>query len=585
MEWARERVRVGDLRRKWVIAEAGPEVRRLATELGIGSLAAQCLWNRGLRQAAPARAFLQPRLSDLHEPEQLCGATDAADRLADAAREGRRIVIYGDYDVDGTTGTAILWHVLTLAGADVDFYIPHRIEDGYGLNDDALRRIAENGGQVVVTVDCGITATAQARLAAELGLELIITDHHQLPAELPKALLVHPMLEPAYPNPHISGAGVAFKVAWALARRVCNAQRVSEQFRAFLIESMAMVALGTIADVVPLVGENRILALHGLLGLRKSKQAGLTALIEASGLERDRIDCYQVGFALAPRMNAAGRMGHARLVVELLTRADPSRAREIALYLDEQNRRRQTLERKIFKEARQLTVDNKLASDGCRAIVLASEDWHPGVIGIVASRMVDEFARPTVLIAIRDGIGLGSGRSISGFDMHAALSAVSEHLTTFGGHEMAGGLRIEPERITSFTQAFCDYAGRTLTAADLVHKLVLDARVRLQSLDEPLVQSLERFGPFGAGNPRPCFATDLVQLSGEPRLVGKTQDHLMFSVSENGTVRRAIAFRQGDHLTRLLDERACQLAFEPYINEFRGRRSVELRVRDIRFPE
>lgn len=585
MEVVHERAYASASRRKWVIAPWVEESRLLGKRLGVSRLVAQCLWNRGLMEPDAARGFLQPRLKDLHEPEELSGVAEVSERLAAAVRDGRRIVIYGDYDVDGTTGTAILWHVLTLAGEDVDFFIPHRIEEGYGLNGEAMRRIARDGGQIVVTVDCGITAAEEARLAGELGLELIITDHHQLPDELPDVPTVHPLLEPLYPNPHICGAGVAFKLAWAIAKRVCRSDRVAEPYREFLVDAMAMVALGTIADVVPLVGENRILARHGLVGLSESKQHGLTALIEASGLGEDPIDSFHVGFGLAPRMNAAGRMGHARLVVELLTRADAARAREIAVYLGEQNKRRQTLERKIFKEARQMVLDSKMATDGYRAIVLSSEDWHAGVIGIVAARLVEEFAKPTVLIAVGERGGQGSGRSIEGLDMHEALAAAGEHLVSYGGHAMAGGLRVEPSRIAAFAEAFCAYAGRVLTAANLTHTLRLDGEIRLSDLTEPLVESLNAFGPFGMQNPRPSFATGMLQLSGEPRCVGKTQDHLSFSVTEGGTVRRAIAFRQGAQLGRLLDARACRLACEPYINAFRGRRNVELRVKDIRFPD
>ncbi|UCG34365.1 MAG: single-stranded-DNA-specific exonuclease RecJ [Phycisphaerales bacterium] len=570
--------------RKWAIQPAWDGARRLATSLKISPIVAQCLHNRGLDDPQSARVFLQPRLNNLHPPEALAGAAPAAERLVQAAREGQRIVIYGDYDVDGVSGTAILWHVLRLGGADVDFHIPHRLEEGYGLNADALHGLADGGAHVVVTVDCGITAVAEAELARQLGLELIITDHHQAPEPLPDAHIVHPAVEPAYPNPHLCGAGVAFKLAWSLAKRFCDSDRVSEPYRQFLTEAIALVALGTIADVVPLIGENRALAWYGLRGLAACRLPGLPALIESAGLSPEKIDSLDVGFALAPRMNAAGRMGHARLVVELLTRADEARAREIAAYLGEQNRQRQALERDIFRQARQMAVDRKMHTDGFRAIVLARDDWHPGVIGIVASRMVEEFAKPTVLIAVGDQGGQGSGRSVEAFNMYDGLAAAREHVTAFGGHQMAGGLRIEPAKIGAFAEAFTAYANRALTPEDLKHTLRLDAVIRLADLNEPLAESLESFGPYGVGNPRPRFATELLQLVGEPRCVGKSGDHLMFSVSQDGTVRRAIAFRQGHQMRPLLDARCCRLAFEPYINEFRGRRSLQLRVADIRFP-
>jgi single-stranded-DNA-specific exonuclease len=571
-------------RKKWRLPPPWEGARKLAAQLKVSPMVACCLHNRGINDADAARSFLQPRLKDLHLPEELPGAVEAADRLARAVDQGRRIVLYGDYDVDGITGTAILWHVLTMGGADVDFHIPHRVEEGYGLNREALRRIAEGGGELVVTIDCGITAQAEAELARELGLELIITDHHLKPAELPDALLVHPLLAPSYPNRNLCGAGVAFKVAWALAKRICKSERVTDSFRAFLTEAVSLVALGTIADVVPLVGENRILARHGLIGLEETKLPGLKALIASAGLEGGKIDSFAAGFALAPRMNAAGRMGHARLVVEMLTRADQERGREIALYLDEQNRRRQTLERQMLKEAKRMAVEQKMDRDGCRAIVLANDQWHPGVIGIVASRMVEAFAKPTILIAIGENGAQGSGRSIEAFNMHEGLAAAGEHLTGFGGHHMAGGLRADPRKIEAFAEAFIGHANRVLTAADLTRTLRLDGEIRFADLSEPVVELLETFGPFGVGNPRPRFATGPADLVHEPRCVGKTQDHLLFSMSQGGTVRRCIAFRQADRLPELLDARTCRLACEPYINEYKGRRSVELRVLDMQFP-
>ncbi len=463
--------------------------------------------------------------------------------------------------------------------------IPHRLEEGYGLNAEAVSKLAEDGAELVVTVDCGITASQEAQLAGQRGLELIITDHHAATDELPKvACIVHPTAAGQCPNPHLSGAGVALKLAWAVARKLSNATKVRPEFRAFLIDALGLAALGTIADVVPLVGENRVLVRHGLLGLRASKQHGIAALIESAGLSDEKLNSYHVGFVLAPRLNAAGRMGHARLAAELLTRADADRAKEIAIYLTEQNRRRQALEQKILKEARQMAHKQGMTSDACRAVVLAKRGWHAGVIGIVASRLVDEFFRPTVLIALEHDQGQGSARSVRHFDMHQALTACREHLIAFGGHAMAAGLKIRTDKIEAFTDSFIDRANNALTAADLEATLRLDGQVTLSELTEQSVGSLLDLGPFGIGNPKPRLATGWVQLAGEPRAVGKAAEHLQFAVSEQGVLRKAIAFGLAKHRQALLDHRRCQLAFEPIINEFNGRRSVELQVIDLQFP-
>lgn len=568
--------------KRWNIAPAWSGRTDAARRLGASPLLAQVLHNRGLIEQEAARTFLHPELKNLPVPDALPGTREAADLVARKVRERKPIVIYGDYDVDGITATAILWHLLTLAQANVSYYVPHRLQEGYGLNADAIRQLAREGADTVITVDCGITAVEEARLARELGLTLIITDHHTPGSCLPDAqVIVHPSVGGEYPNRDLCGAGVAFKLAWAIARQLCNADRVTPEFRQFLLDAMSMVALATIADVVPLTGENRILARFGLMGLAESKLTGLRALIESARIDGRKIDGEHVGFSLAPRLNAAGRMGHARLAVELLTRADEARAREIAAYLESQNRGRQTEERRIFRQACKLIEEQGLASDSRRAIVMASEEWHAGVIGIVASRIVERFHRPTILIATENGEGQGSGRSVRHFHLHDALAGCASHLLSFGGHAMAAGLRVETTKIEAFTDAFVERANRTLTGRDLEPALNLDGEVDLNDLTEPLVRELERLAPFGVGNPKPRFATGLLQLDGEPRTVGKNGEHLQMSLTDGRTRRKAIAFRQAERLEQLLDQRRCRVAFEPILNTFNGRTSVELQVLDI----
>jgi len=572
--------------REWVIAPDWPKRQEAAARAGTSPLIAQLLHNRGIDDPEAVRRFLHPRVQDLHPPEAMPGAVQAAQVLADSVREGHRIIIYGDYDVDGITGTAILWHALTQLGADVDFYVPHRLEEGYGLNADAVARLAADGAQTIVTVDCGITSADVARLARERNVRLIITDHHEPGDELPAAdAVVHPAIGEGNPTRDTCGANVAFKVAWALGQCVAQSPRVGPALRDVLVEGIGLVALGTIADVVPLRDENRIFARHGLAGLAASKNPGLVALIESAGLRNATLDSYHVGFVLAPRLNAAGRMGHARLAVELLTRASAERAREIAVYLNAQNRSRQTLERRIFRQACEMVETARMNADACRAIVLAHEDWHAGVIGIVASRLVERFGRPTVLIALENGMGQGSGRSIRHFDLCRALRDCREHLASYGGHAMAAGLKIEAGRVADFAQALIARANRTLTAADLRPRLRLDGEARLADLSVPIVEAVLGLGPFGVGNPAPQFASGWLELAGTPRPVGRDGEHLQFVVREGTCTMKAIAFGKADHARRLLDHRRCRLAFEPILNDFNGRRSVELQVIDIRYPE
>lgn len=568
--------------RRWVVQPPWTDVERLAGSLRVAPLVAQVLYNRGLTDADGCRKFLDPKRSDLTPPEAMPGAEDAAEHIVRAIHENVPIVIYGDYDVDGVTGSAILWRLMRIAGADVDVYIPHRLEEGYGLNAAAVRKLAERGTKLLITVDCGATAMEEVALARELGMSVVVTDHHNMSGGAPPAdAVVHPGLGNDPDLRNLCGAAVAFKLAWAVAKRLSGASRCNDAYRDFLLDSLALVALGTIADVVPLVGENRVLARYGLAGLTTSTLPGFRALLESAGL-KDDVDAVHVGFLLGPRLNAAGRMGHARLALELLTRADDARAREIALYLEDQNRKRQTVERRIAKQARELIRATNADSDAARGIVLASEGWHAGVVGIVASRIVEEFHRPTVLIAMENGGGQGSGRSIRNFNLFEALTACGEQLEAFGGHAMAGGLRITAEKIDAFRAAFVEYANRTLTGADLIPTLRLDAVVSLPELTFESVAALRELGPFGIGNPRPKLQVDGVELHGDPRCVGKKEEHLQFSVRQNGVAMKAIAFRMADRAQMLRDHRRCDLAFEPILNTFRGQTTVEMQVIDIR---
>jgi single-stranded-DNA-specific exonuclease len=565
------------------------QIERLGSALQIPPIVAQLLINRGLSDPAAARRFLAAPLNGLHAPDLLPGVADAADRLVKAVREGRRICVYGDYDVDGTTGTAVLWQALQLIGATADFYVPHRLDEGYGLNPLALQQIAATGASLVVTVDCGIAALAEAGEASRLGLELIITDHHELKERLPAAAaVVHPRLPgTAYPFGGLSGAGVAFKLVWAICQRWCGAERVTPRFRDFLLDSVALTALGLVADVVPLHDENRIFVRHGLARLRKAPTPGLKALLAIAGLGNKPVLCADdVSFRLAPRLNAVGRLGSARLVIELLTTTSPQRAASLARYLEGQNVQRQVFERRILAKARELVGSSDL--DGKPALVLADTDWHPGIVGIVASRLVDLYARPVLLIAIRpdraesQAIGQGSGRSVPGFPLHEALQACGDHLISHGGHAAAAGFKIQPELIDVFRQRFCAFAAEYFHLRPPTPRLLIDAEVPLGALTTGLVADLDHLEPYGTDNRRPLFLAAGLQVVGEPNRVGGGERHLSFRVRQHGTTLRAIAFGMGDRAGELLSSGgSCCLVFSPRLNEWQGFRRVELEVVDF----
>ena len=414
-------------------------VRTLAGRLKVSSVLAQILAARGFDCHERAGAFLDARLSELYDPERLPGVSAAADAIVKALGEGRRITIYGDYDVDGVTSTSLLWNCLQLAGAKVEYYVPHRLEEGYGLNCEALDKLYERDpAMLVVTVDCGISSVREADHARQIGIELIITDHHEFGPELPRAsALVHPRLPGGdYPFAELCGVGVAFKLAWAICTRLGDGKKASPQMREFLLAAVGLAAIGTVADVVPLLDENRVLVRFGLKSLCERSSTGLKALLSATGLaDREVLDAEDIGFTIAPRINAAGRLGQARLAVELLTTANAERAVMLANYLEEQNKARQTVERRMLKQAKELVAAHPEWS-GHAALVLEHHEWHAGVIGIVASRVAEHYQKPAVLIALSapDQPGQGSARTFGRLDLHAGLKTCSSDLVTFGGH-------------------------------------------------------------------------------------------------------------------------------------------------------
>ncbi len=505
-----------------------------------------------------------------------------------AVADGRKIVVYGDYDVDGMSGTALLVGCLKLLSADVSSYVPNRIDEGYGLNCNALRQLAERGCRVVITVDCGIASVEEAALAAELGLELIITDHHTCGPVLPAArVIVHPAVAPgSYPFAGLCGAGVAFKLAWVLCQRANRSKRVSQPMRDYLLQALALVALGTVADMVPLVDENRVLVRHGLESLKRQPPPGVAALMAVAGLaDKPRLSSEDIAFSLAPRLNAAGRLGQATLGVELLTTTSPERAKALAEYLHELNGSRESLERSVYLAARkQVDEQCDLAQDA--ALVLAGRGWHPGVIGIVAGRLAEKFHRPVILIALDEmGVkpGVGSARGVSGFNLHAALTACADDLVAHGGHAMAAGLKIDPDRVPAFRASFCEHTATALASVERTDELRIDAEVPFSGLSLEAVTQLEHLAPFGLGNPRPMLCTGGVTLVEPPRRIGAGQRHLSLKLAQHGMTLRAVAFGAADWDAPLAEASgSIAVAFRPIINDFRGRRAVELQICDWR---
>ncbi len=573
--------------KQWVIRSSDRRCADLAKAVKVCPLVAQVLINRGITEAASASGFLRPKLTDLIDPGLMPGIAPAVERLKRATADREKITVYGDYDVDGLTGVAILWQLLTLLGADVDYYIPHRVDEGYGLNAEAIEGLAKQGSRLLVTVDCGVTAFRSAEIAARLGLDLIITDHHQPDSEWPKAVaIVHPALDESYPNPDCAGAMVAFKLAWALANEFSAGPKLEPRLRDFMIGATSLAAMGTVADIVDLRGENRILTSYGLKALPDCKLSGIQALIETAGLTGHQLDSFHIGFRLAPMLNAAGRMGHARLAVELLTSDSPIRSMQIAEYLKEQNSQRQQCERKIFKQACEMIVEGDLNHPDRKSIVLASENWHTGVIGIVASRIVDKFYRPTIMIntgSTENGIAQGSGRSVPGFCLLSAIKACCRHLTTFGGHKMAAGITIEPDKIDQFAAEFEAYAKQNLSRDNEVAQLHIDALVPLSEFRIETVNELQLLGPFGQGNPEPTFATKGVRLAGPPRRVGSGREHLQLAITDNTATIRCIGFGFGKLEKKLLEYDFFDVAYQPQINTYNGSSNVEFVLTDIRF--
>ncbi len=566
--------------RRWNIAFPDEnQVKRLSEESSLPLLMCRILLNRGIATAEAVSRFLSSSLADIHDPFLLKDMDRAVARLRSALQAREKICVYGDYDVDGVTSVVSLVSFLSALDGDCFYYIPNRIEEGYGLNVTGIREAAEKGARVIVTADCGITSMEEADFCTSLGMDLIITDHHTPLAQIPRAYaVINPLRsECGFPFKSLAGVGVVFNLLLALRKHLREDGFFTSRNEPNLREFLDLVALGTIADIVPLVDENRILVSHGLKELSVSSRAGVSALKSVAGVSGE-VDCGMVGFRLAPRINAAGRLDDAALGVELLLTDDAQRAAEVSSELNESNEDRQQLEKAILDDALQMLATNPYFRDR-KSIVLASESWHSGVIGIVASRLVDLFHRPTILIALQDGIGKGSGRSIPAFHLYDALHACSDKLLRFGGHKYAAGLSLDEGTVADFAEKFDSVAARLLAPEDLVPELRIDAELLPEEVSLETAELISSLEPFGMGNPRPVFVMRGVKLIQSTIL---KERHLKVRFLAGGHSFEAIGFDMADSLPGgdILD-----VIFSLDVNCWNGRRSVRLRLKDLKSIE
>jgi single-stranded-DNA-specific exonuclease len=544
-------------------------------------VAARLLCIRGISDADSAKRFLSPTLDDLLDPFTLTDMTPAVDRILRAIATRERIAIHGDYDVDGVTSTVILRRALELLGAEVTHFIPERLRDGYGLQSASLDRLHADGVGIVISVDCGIRAIEAAARARQLGLDLIITDHHEPDVDLPRALaVINPKRHDCqYADKNLAGVGVALKLVHALCLRAGR--------MAWLPAFVKVAAIGTLADVVPLTGENRIIAKLGLGMLsRGPHKVGLRSLLDVCGLTGKEIDSYHIGFVLAPRVNAAGRMSSPDIAARLLLAADEGmapEARQLAEQLDAENIRRQQEEADIVAAARK-AVETDLEVGSRTVIVVAGEGWHRGVIGIVASKLVDAFHRPAIVISTDGDIAHGSCRSIASFNMLAALESCPDVMSRFGGHKQAAGLTMEAARIRELRARVNDFADARLQPDDLRPRLWIDGALGFRGIDERVASELTTLAPFGAGNPRPVFHTSGVEIVDGPRRV--KDRHLKMAFKQDGRVMRGIAWRASEREEFVAEHRtAIDLAFSLEQDIWNGERYLQLSIADFKAPQ
>jgi len=563
---------------RWMVA-SDPDYRvveQISKEVNLPSLIVKILVNRGMTGAAEIEKFINPSMTDLCDPFLIPGMEAAVERTLQALRENETIMIYGDYDVDGITAASLMFLVLNKLGANVHYYLPNRLVEGYGLSEEGILEAEKKKASLIISVDTGITANREVEYAKEKFIDCVITDHHEPGESLPlAAAVVNPKISGEHSvGRELSGVGVAFKFAQGLFRKL--GQDESE-----LEEHLDLVALGTSADVVPLVNENRVLTYFGINQILRSSKPGLKSLVFECDLMGKEITTSQIVFILAPRINAVGRLGGAEKAIKLLTTKDTAAASSIAKFLEIENQRRKSIDESTLEEALQ-QIEKTVDVENDKAIILNSSGWHQGVIGIVASRLVERFYLPTVLIAVDNDEGKGSGRSIPGFHLHDALKSCEDLLLRYGGHKYAAGLSIAPENIQKFRERFKLVAAAKLVPDDLVRKLQIDAELDLDDIDFEMVKMLERFAPFGPENMKPVFVTRNLEVVGQPQVVGK--NHLRMRVRSGQKIFDVIGFGFGDFAEQLsMQGLDFDMAYVIEKNVHNGITKIQLRVKDIRW--
>lgn len=551
---------------------------RIAASLQIHPAVGRLMAARGWSDLNAAADFLSPRLRSLRDPFELNDMQPAVERALAAIESGQKIAVFGDYDVDGISSTALMILALQHLGASPSYFIPHRIHDGYGMSARRVEELAAEGAKLLITVDCGVSCAAEIAIARRLGMDVIVTDHHLAEGELPDAhAIVNPNLpESYYAGARLSGVGVAFKFAHALLKA---AGRPPEESRDFLRSLMDLVALGTIADVVPLAGENRVLAYFGLQVLQDSERPGIQALLGVAGLRGKELRAEHVGFMLGPRINAAGRTDHAVTALELLLTTNSSRATEIANHLDMLNRRRREEENSILDHCL-AAADQQMATGDDSLLVVGGEDYHLGIVGIVAARLTERFHRPAIVLRMEEELARGSARSINGFDIHEALCSCHDLLTQYGGHAAAAGVQLQSARVPKFRGAINEFARGVFAERDLTPELAIDLELEPGELTWDLHRDLQKLQPFGEDNPSPLFLMRGVQNQYPPRIVGS--NHLKLNVRLGDRSMAAIGFGLARYMEMCNSGQPYDVVFRPTENHFRGQTNLEMHLVDLR---
>lgn len=565
---------------RWKIKQPSEDhVASLKKEFNTSEIIAKVLANRGIESLKSSHNFFNPSNDQLHDPFMMKNMDIAVDRISKNIQNQKPILIFGDYDVDGTTGASLLYLGLKDLNAIVEYYIPHREKEGYGLSSGGIDYAHSIGADLLITCDCGINAFQPVDYANEHGVDIIITDHHIPDKKLPNAYAV---LNPKqkgceYPFKGLCGCGVAFKLISALSEKSGIGQNVGLNY-------LDLVALATSADMVPILDENRVLVHGGLDQLEESKSPGIHQLLVQTGLVGESLNVGKLVFGLAPKINAAGRMGDANRTVELLTTSDKTRAEELASILVRENKRRQLIQEDIVNDAIRL-VHSQVDLENNKVVIIGSKGWHPGVVGIVASRIKDEFSRPAIVIAFdKEGIGKGSARSIPHLDLYEALSYAAKFLEGYGGHPMAAGLTVREDKFENFKSLFLRNVNKILTNDDLIPAISIDGEMALTDINSRFMRFLEKLGPFGPGNMRPKFVSRNLSISGQPRLMGNGE-HIRFIVSQNGRNYPAVGFKLSSHYEDLIRGVPVDIAYVVEVNQWQGQSNIQLNVRDIQLSE